>query len=488
MDKAELGMTRFMNISLKILTAFILVGSAVYAIYLLVASPKYNFGRFLAINLSLAALCVATVLLAFKFLIRDKFGTRKALTVILVLAFLLRLSWMLAVRSLPFSDFELIFESGKYFADGELWIFQDANYLSRFSHLTVLTLYMGFLQKVFTNALWAVKIINLILSTWSVYLLFLIGRLLYDSETKGLWVALLASIYPPFILYVSVPCSENLAMPLFLASVHIFMMVVKGRRKIIWSAASGLLLSLGNLFRMVGPVMAVGFLLYLLLHWRRNKFIQAGSIFLVAFLAPLLLASNALMMADITENHLWKGREPGITSVLKGTNLDSFGMWNDEDGRLPDRYDYDYDAVKKASFEIIKERLTTTPPYKLLAFYLVKFTAQWSAGDFGGMHWSTGRIEGDDSISGWVREGLLYIQLFHILLIFLFVFGLREFKILDGKELINLFYIFFCGFGLLYLITEQQPRYGYIISWVFVVTGPAVAKRLRRTKLFKSVS
>ena len=39
---------------------------------------------------------------------------------------------------------------------------------------------------------------------------------------------------------------------------------------------------------------------------------------------------------------------------------------------------------------------------------------------------------------------------------------------MDNKP-INLFYIIFCGYGILYLITEQQARYAYIACWIFII-------------------
>jgi hypothetical protein len=34
---------------------------------------------------------------------------------------------------------------------------------------------------------------------------------------------------------------------------------------------------------------------------------------------------------------------------------------------------------------------------------------------------------------------------------------------------INLFYLILCGYGITYLITEAQPRYSYIVSWIFII-------------------
>ena len=37
---------------------------------------------------------------------------------------------------------------------------------------------------------------------------------------------------------------------------------------------------------------------------------------------------------DITERNLWDGSEPGITSAVRGSNIESGGSWNPEDAEL----------------------------------------------------------------------------------------------------------------------------------------------------------
>ncbi|MDZ5035384.1 hypothetical protein GNF81_22155, partial [Clostridium perfringens] len=102
----------------------------------------------------------------------------------------------------------------------------------------------------------------------------------------------------------------------------------------------------------------------------------------------LFLVSFTLQSLKITEFPLWKGSEPKITNILKGTNIESGGRWNEEDASVPEKYNYDYEKVKEASAQIIKDRLTTTPPIELVKFYIKKFALQWNEGDFGGIYWT----------------------------------------------------------------------------------------------------
>jgi hypothetical protein len=332
----------------------------------------------------------------------------------------------------------------------------------------MITVYLGLFQKIFVNALLFVKLVNVILSVINVYVIYLIGIELYDNKEKGILIALLASIFPPFIMYTSVVCSENLAMPFFLGSIYMFIMVIKRKKNIMYFSLSALFLSIGNLFRMVAYVMLIAYIMYLLIYWNIKKFAKSCTLILIAFFIPLYLTNSILLGAGITENPLWKGKEPSMTSILKGTNINSIGMWNEEDSKLPVIYNYDYEAVNAAAKSIIKDRLTTTPIYKLVGFYIVKFIAQWSFGDFASVRWATDNFVLLTTTASLGTIAALFSQLLFIIVILYTYKGLFNYKQYMENKIIILLYIIFCGYGLLYLITEQQPRYGYIASWIFI--------------------
>ncbi len=69
----------------------------------------------------------------------------------------------------------------------------------------------------------AIRIINLVLSMFNIILLYMISKEIFKDEKKSFWVLLISALYPPMILYNNVYCSENLAMPLLLISVLMFL-------------------------------------------------------------------------------------------------------------------------------------------------------------------------------------------------------------------------------------------------------------------------
>ena len=137
-------------------------------------------------------------------------------------------------------------------------------------------------------------------------------------------------------------------------------------------ALSGLLLGIGNLFRMVAVIMVIAYVMYILIFEDKKIIskIKSSIVIVIMFVSVLVSGSFLLKSLGITEVHLWKGKEPAVTNILKGSNIESFGRFNDEDAAIPEKYNYDYDKVKDVSIEIIKERLTTTSPIRLAIYQL----------------------------------------------------------------------------------------------------------------------
>jgi hypothetical protein len=479
MKHFEKGFTVFVNISLKILFFLILIGSAVLSFRVFEKLSAAEIVKLLLVNLLLISVCLGAGYIFRKYL-RIRKSCTMAIVIILCISLILRIAWILMVDTKPFSDFRVIYDCGKKFIDGEYWVFKGDSYIGRFPHLTILTMYLGLFQKIFTNALLAIKSVNVILSTVSVYIIYLIGTEQYNDKEKGIWMALLTSFFPPFIIYNSVVCSENLAIPFLLGSIYIFIMVIKGKMNIIYFLLSGFLLSIGNLFRMVAYVIVIAYLMYMAIYWDRRKFAQSCALILLSFFIPLFGTSAALIRSGITEYPLWRGSEPAVVSALKGTNINALGSWNEEDSKIPEIYNYDYEKVETAAMSIIKDRLTTTPFYKLVGFYIAKFIVQWSSGDFSAVSWAAAG-------SGYLgKTAELFSQILFITVVLYIFRGLFNHEQYLENKIVNLFYIIFCGYGLLYLVTEQQPRYGYIISWAFIIlafTSPKAAFTVKRNKV-----
>ena len=189
---------------------------------------------------------------------------------------------------------------------------------------------------------------------------------------------------------------------------------------------------------------------------------------------------------EITEYPLWRGSEPGITNILKGTNYESGGAWNAEDAAVPELYNFDYDKIEEKSKEIIVERLTSTSPLKLLGFYVKKFVLQWNQGDLSGIFWAEQEVSEEEIIVDFGGGGAVLLQIVYVAVMGATLIGLFNRRRIDGNPEIKLFYLLMCGYGLMYLVTESQARYAFIVCWLFIILSvvgiDSISKRFNKVE------
>lgn len=459
--------SRFVNMALRILFVPIIVVTAVFLM-------RY-IGGFNILNLILLIFFTGAFAL-FYLAMKKGVDKKKLLIITIIFGLIVRLIWVLSLDNGPVSDFLGMYERSELFLQGDYSMFHGTNYYARYPHMTVTVLYFALIRIISSNPIFTLKIINAVLSTLGVFLIYLIVKEVFDSEDKGLWGAFLAAIYGPTIIYSGVYCSENLAMPLYLLSVYLFLLVIKEKKNIWFLLLSALALSIGNLFRMVGNIMVIAYIMYILIYMKKTIIEKSKYIacIIVAFLLPLIIVSGTLKSLGITGYNLWRGCETKWTSILRGSNQDSFGRWNEEDALFIDSIEDDKELEKAIKVKV-KERYTKTPAKHLAYFWSRKYTFQWSNGDFGGTYWA--QRDANSIKIDLEEKGIVYIQFLYLLVLILVYLGLYNKKQYLNNPKINLFYILFCGYAILCLITESQDRYSYIASWLFVILAPAAFER-----------
>lgn len=473
------GFNPFLKWSLKILFLVIVCGSIFYM--------KDEEPEFTLLSISLFVGTLMLVIGTYYSLKNNK-NTYFTVVIILIIALILRILWFYNIDSIPIGDFNRMFICAGEFLEGTTYMFKETAYMARFPHMSITVLYFSLIRKLFGNPLIAIRSINIIFSMINVVLLFLLAKEVFKDKNKSIWILLIGSIYPPMIIYNNVYCSENIAMPLLLFSVLMFLKSFNNKDKkhrMILILVSGMILGLTHLFRPIGYVMIVAYVMFILIYFNENikRKILMNTLIVGAFIFPILIVSSTLMKLDIIENPIWRGTEPPSISILKGTNIDSEGRWNEEDASLFDMYDRDYEKVDKAAKAIIKERLTTNSVNDLFEFYTMKYAKQWYAGDFGGLYWSENGLDeaynkdeyldmlGKSQGRMLIRlseEGEFYVQVFFIVVLVLTYIGLYRNKNHNNYS-IDLFYIMFCGISLQCLMMESQDRYTYPFSWIFII-------------------
>ena len=463
MQKISKGFTTFMVTVLKVLLVCALIGSIGFTFTIV-----YDLNISAVIVLGITG---ATIYLGCK-LAKSNISDNKKIGIVLLWALVIRILWLLNINSVPNSDYETMYLSAQSFISGDKSMFWGTSYIARFPHLTIMVLYMAFMRGIFPiNNILAMKIVNLLFGVAVVLLIYLIIKKIFDNKKYGLYAAIIASIFPALVTYTGVLCTENIAIPFYLLSIYVFLLGIKDKKNWWLLSLCGVFLAIGNLFRMVALVVVVAYSIYIILYYRDRVRIKVRNILVIGASYGLIVCavSGVLQTFKITEYPLWRGSEPGITNILKGTNYESGGGWNPEDAALPELCNYDYDKIEEKSKAIIVDRLTSTSPLKLLGFYVKKFVLQWDEGDLAGIFWTERDVPENEIIVGFGGGGAAVLQLIYAAVMGLSLIGVFNRKGIDDKPEIKLFYLLLCGYGLMYLITECQARYAYIACWLFII-------------------
>lgn len=375
---------------------------------------------------------------------------------ILIMALILRLAWIFTVNTMPVSDFGTMYESAKSILMGNFESLKNYEYLARFPHLIPMTFYIAGVIKIFpANALLALKILNAFFSTLSVYLLYKLSDDFIRSEKMKLFVLLIGAVFPAFITYTSVLCTENLAIPLYLITMLEFFKAKDVGKKYFFVV--GVFLYFSNLFRGVAVVFLIAFIIYLFLNNQKNKY-STMLVLIIGYFITAVFVSGVLLKFGVIERPLWDGAEPSYaTLLLKGSNFESNGTWNIEDAMFVEEH-LTNDNLSELCFEKVKARIQSKSCKELFEFYFGKFISQWMIGDCSGTYWAyTGA---NISFEYIVPFGFQYIYTIVVLLSIVGIFK-------KGNN--SLICVILFGFMLLFTIIETQSRYSYIIIFSFII-------------------
>lgn len=472
------GFSKFVNYALRVIFSIIAVG-------VVGMLGMYMFFQNSIVNIPLIAVYVCFTLL-FIYALRKKIDCKIILGVIIAGGFLLRIMWCFSIKNYPASDYKTIYDSAQLFLQGNKSMFFGTSYFARFPHLIIFVMYVASVIKMFgSQSLIVLKLINVIFSTISIYMIYRIAEEIFKDKKKSMVTVFIAALFPASIIYTAVYCTENIAILFYLISVYIFVLVMNNKKNDKYLILSGLMLLIGHLFRMAAQVVICAYILYILIYFRKKVKEKAKCIVYVtaSFIIPLIIVGNVLVYTGITDTKIWSGKEPAITSVLKGSNLKSAGKWNEEDAKFIENNLGDTEKLKSRSKEIIIERYTSASPFEITKFIVTKVVSQWFQGDFGGSYWAQLDTKNDDMIIDMVNKGAVWNQVFYLVIFGMTLIGLFRSREYLSNKIINLLYIIFCGYGLLFLIIESQARYGFIVSWLFVLLPATFMKNNKQPLL-----
>ena len=475
--KEEVFLDKFQKFCCNSLKLFIGI-----ALFLIFICSLGVFGAQVKTNLELSIfLLLGVSLVTGVFIINSQLSTKIKVVLLLTLSFLIRIWWILNIDSVPVSDYETMYLSAKELLNGDYSAFRGFKYLARFPHLVCSTLYMALMILIFPiSHLFAIKIANVILSIISLILLYKLSDYFLKHEKVKLAVILLGGIYPAFISYSSTYCTENIAIPLFLGVMLLFMRACKSNDIGKWLLC-GIVLAISDLFRAVGIVFLIAFVIYIFVFTQESKF-RNSLILIASMLFTTFSVSLFLISTGIIEKPLWQGAEPSFaTLMLKGSNATSYGKWNLEDAQFVEE-NLENKDLGKMCIEKSIDRIRQLSSLERIEFFATKFLSQWSIGDFCGTYWAT--LETENEIVGTVPRNF---QIAFSVIIFLSILSIFA---KNTPTSTTIMYILLCGFGLVFMILETQQRYSYICSWIFVILATQgieniINWRVKNVKFFR---
>lgn len=153
-------------------------------------------------------------------------GSNKNIIIILIIAFLIRLAFILYSPAGPYIDFEQYFDLAIRIVQG--YGFSTAAGPTAF-RAPAYPLLLALFFNITGISLFVAKLVNVLLGTLTVLGTFLVAKAVFNEQI-GLVAAIIVALTPGLILYTPVLASENLATPLLLLSLWLVIVgLEKGR-------------------------------------------------------------------------------------------------------------------------------------------------------------------------------------------------------------------------------------------------------------------
>jgi 4-amino-4-deoxy-L-arabinose transferase-like glycosyltransferase len=236
-------------------------------------------------------------------------------------------------------------------------------YTSVFPHTWGYTLALSAIYRVFGASPAAAAGFNVLLCAVIAWLIYDIGRRLFDRET-GFRAGLLWACLPSSILFVNITGSEMLHLALFLLAADSGLMICGGAglaKRLLWSGLAGAAAGLSTLVRPLGPVLLIALALTVLLAFAaplKHKlayFAVLGAAYMLVtglfyglYLTPLLRKSPDIGSPDELGNIIvrdYADTRPATGNagwnIFVGLNPDTSGAWNANDQMILNHYYYD---------------------------------------------------------------------------------------------------------------------------------------------------
>lgn len=358
----------------------------------------------------------------------------------------IRVAIVLLIDTPVISDFKTMLEASKELVNGTD-AYKSMPYFITWGYQMGHVIYQAILLNII-NSITFLKIVNAIATSFTVVMIYLIGKELSTSKA-AIIISIIYSIFLFPLLLNTVLTNQLLPMLLILIAIYLWMKKKKENK--LMPVIIGILLGISNMLRSETIVIIIAFVSYtiflMIKKENRKALIINLCLIIISYFTLTTATSFVLKATDISpsglenKNSSWK--------FLEGLNIETRGQYSEDDAV---KYSYD---KKKTTKELKKRIQEEWQQYPLL--FAKKTKILWLNSD---LSWPLGHIENQEDLK--LYEGINQIFIYFFVIMSL-LSAITLFKKTYKKEQILILLILFVYFGV-YLFIEVMPRYAYSLQ------------------------
>ncbi|QIW21054.1 glycosyltransferase family 39 protein [Bacillus thuringiensis] len=320
---------------------------AVYMIYVFFASilvvdyfsdtQKYNYTMIVTGVVSLCT--IGFYVLRKSSLYLEKLNEKKCFFVLVMICLAVKLMWVLTYKIQPLVDYATFYYTAEALSK-EFVI--DNNYIALFPHVFGYASFLSIFLKIFGASHMVAPIINVVLTTISMGLIYVISRKIGGVRTaitaSVLWIVLPSqTIYNMFALSEPLYCTILLLIWAVMISVHEKIHNISIKKLLVYSILLAALLALMNMVRPIAAVPIIALVIWLFIintkHIGNKKILLHKVVYLGVIIIGYVIFSSAINQYITLRLGEEIASAPGY-NIYVGFNQEHSGKWNMPDAEL----------------------------------------------------------------------------------------------------------------------------------------------------------
>ncbi|MEN1938015.1 glycosyltransferase family 39 protein [Paenibacillus sp. 102] len=327
-------------------------------------TQKYNYVLLLV---SFLFLClIGTFILRKGSLYLEKLSETKCFLALLIICLAVKLTWVFLYKIEPLVDYATFYYTAESLSKNFVI---SSRYVALFPHIFGYASFLSIIFKIFGVSYMIPPIVNVVLSTISMGLIYFICRRIGGVRTaitaSVLWIILPSqTIYNMFVISEPLYCTILLLIWVIMIIVYEKLPSMSIKKLLFYSVLLALLLALMNMVRPIAAVPIIALAIWLFIidtrHLRNKKLFVSKAIYLGVILLGYFIFSSAA-------NHYITARlgeeiasTPGY-NIHVGFNTESSGTWNAADSELlihySDKPGWSANDAQKQMLEEAKQRI-----------------------------------------------------------------------------------------------------------------------------------